>query len=144
MAGRYLQGHEVSKSDLEPCAPEPDVRFHRITQCIQEILNLARLFPDRIEGAWVPIRVCSTRISKLSLRSQVIPSGPADLCHCRSPAVSACTTRTSIRWPDQKQGFVVEVELKTELEYAGWWDLLVMETGCRARAQNNRPPLHLL
>jgi hypothetical protein len=66
-----------------------DIRLYRVTQRIQEILNLACLLPDRIQWTRVVHRVSSARSSKVILASQVVACRTANLCHCRSPAGSA-------------------------------------------------------
>jgi hypothetical protein len=58
-----------------------DIRLYWVAQSIQEIFDLARLFPDRIERTRVIVGISTARTSKWSLASQVIASCASNLGH---------------------------------------------------------------
>jgi hypothetical protein len=61
-----------------------DIRLDGIAQRIQEILDLAGLLPDGIEGTWIVGHVCARPAKRVLIRD-VVTGSPSDLGHCGDP-----------------------------------------------------------
>lgn len=61
--------------------PTQNSRFYWITQCIEEVLYLARLLSDCIQRTWVRRGIIATWSAKRVLISKVITSCTPNLCH---------------------------------------------------------------
>jgi hypothetical protein len=58
-----------------------NIRLDWIAQSVQEVFDLAGLFPDRVKGTWIAIHLSSAGRSKRVMVRQVITRCPADLGH---------------------------------------------------------------
>lgn len=71
-----------------------DSRFDRLSRSVQPIFYLARLFPYRIEWAWVTRCIAHRGAPELVLQAQVVPCGPSYLRHIGLAVIQPCLMRS--------------------------------------------------
>lgn len=79
MAGRYLHG--VRSSIPSPSGFKHDARLDGLGQCVQQILDLARLLSDGVQGTRIGLFFWSVWSSEWALIAKMIAGCASDLRH---------------------------------------------------------------